>query len=100
MRHNNPPAEAVGQPLRLVVLVAADLGEEEAEHCLGGEELGHGLGAAGDPAAEELQDAQLAAEVLAVLQDGAALLQQAHGRSTCSSASGNFTWRRHYGLLV
>ena len=51
-------AEAVTQPLRLVVLVGADLVENEGERVGGGEEESHSLRTSSNPGTEQLQQAK------------------------------------------
>ena len=51
-------AEAVTQPLRLVVLVGADLVENEGERVRGGEEESRSLRTSSNPGAEQLQQAK------------------------------------------
>ena len=51
-------AEAVAQPLCLVMLVRPNLVENEGEGVRGGEEERNSLGAAGNPGAQELEQAK------------------------------------------
>ena len=55
--HENA-AEAVTQPLRLVVFVGADLVENEGERVRGGEEESHSLRTSSNPGTEQLQQAK------------------------------------------
>ena len=55
--HENA-AEAVTQPLRLVVFVGADLVENEGERVGGGEEESHSLRTSSNPGTEQLQQAK------------------------------------------
>ena len=55
--HENA-AEAVTQPLRLVVFVGADLVENEGERVRGGEEESHSLRTPSNPGTEQLQQAK------------------------------------------
>ena len=55
--HENA-AEAVTQPLRLVVFVGADLVENEGERVGGGEEESHSLRTPSNPGTEQLQQAK------------------------------------------
>ena len=51
-------AETVAQPFRLVVLVRLNLAQNEGERVGGGEEEGDSLGTAGNPGAQELEQAK------------------------------------------
>ena len=53
-------AETVAQPFRLVVLVRLNLAQNEGERVGGGEEESDSLGTAGNPGAQELEQAKSA----------------------------------------
>ena len=84
-------AQAMTQPLTLVMLIGANLVEKEAQRVLALEEDGGGRGAEVDPGAEELQEAALGGDVGGgcVLEQADTLTQQGHRLSAHCGAQLN-----------